>query len=203
MKTVKFELAAVFAFIICVILSAYNLDRECDGIRQNILRLHVIAASDSEEDQKIKLKLRDELLVKGKEIFSQSDSKKEAEYKIKESLSLLQNTADSFLKKEGASHRATVSLEKSWFPTRRYEGYTLPAGYYDALKVVIGKGEGQNWWCVMFPALCLPAAKKDGNIFDGILTEGEQRFITEEKFEIRFWIVEKWQELENNLIYNN
>ncbi len=203
MKTVKFELAAIVAFIICVFLSAYNLDRECDGIRQNILRLHVIAASDTEYDQSVKLQLRDVLLLKGSEFFSESTTKQEAEEKILTSVDALTKEANTYLESIGYPHRATVSLGKSRFPTKQYEGYTLPAGVYDALKVTIGGGEGQNWWCVMFPALCLPAAKKNIDCFDGILTEREKKFITGEKFEIRFWIVEKWQELEESLIYNN
>lgn len=203
MKTVKFELAAIVAFILCIFLSAYNLDRECDGIRQNILRLHIVAASDSEYDQRVKLQLRDILLSKGSELFSESTTKGEAEDKIVAGLELLANEANTYLEGIGYPHRATVTLGKSRFPTKKYEGYTLPAGVYDALKVTVGGGEGQNWWCVMFPALCLPAAKKSSDCFDGILTEGEQKFITEEKFEIRFWLVEKWQELEKYFIYNN
>lgn len=193
MKIRHAELAALFAFIICVLMSTYNLDKNCDGIRENILRLHVIAASDSAEDQRIKLKLRDELLLKGSEIFSESKTKDEAEEKIRTDISILQKEADSFLEKSGYSYTAQVSLEKSWFPTRKYEDFTLPAGYYDALKVVIGKGEGKNWWCVMFPALCLPAAKKDDISFDCILTEKQEEIITDEKYEIRLWLVEKWQ----------
>ena len=79
MKILKIELSALIAFILCIFICAYNLDRECDGIRENVLRLHVIAASDSEYDQAVKLQLRDRLLLKGKEIFSVSKSKKEAE----------------------------------------------------------------------------------------------------------------------------
>ncbi|MBQ7862697.1 MAG: stage II sporulation protein R [Clostridia bacterium] len=197
MKTVKIEIAALIAFILCVFISAYNLDRECDGIRESILRLHVIAASDSDYDQKVKLQLRDRLLLKGSEIFSESKTKQEAEIKLEKGLEILTEEANAYLESISYPYKATVTLGKARFPTRRYEGYTLPAGIYDALKVTVGKGEGQNWWCVMFPALCLPAAKKDIS-FEGILTEKEQKFITEEKFEIRFWLIEKWQEIEKN-----
>lgn len=200
MKFLKFELAALFAFIICVTVSTYNLNRECDSIRSNVLRLHVIAASDSEYDQEIKLQLRDKMLTKGAEIFSESRSKKEAEKKIENGLELLQNEADSFLESINYPHKATVSLRKSYFPTRKYESLTLPAGYYDALKVTVGSGEGQNWWCVMFPALCLPAAEKAD--LDGILTKKQQKIVSDEKYEVRLWLVEKWQELENFFIYN-
>ena len=203
MKFVKIELAALIAFIICVTVSTYKLDSECEGIRENILRLHVIAASDSDADQKIKLQLRDELLVKGKEIFSESATKAEAEEKLSDGISLIQKEANDFLRKEGYPHKASVSLEKSYFPTRHYESFTLPAGFYDALKVTIGSGEGQNWWCVMFPALCLPAAEKGKADFDGILTGKQQQIITEDKYEVRLWLVEKWQEMKDYFIYNN
>lgn len=202
MKILKIELAAIISFIICITLSTYKLDSECDGIRENVLRLHVIAASDSSYDQQIKLELRDSLLLKGKEIFSGSKTKKEAEEKISDGISLMQKEADRFLQIKGYPHKATVSLGKSFFPTRVYDSFMLPAGYYDALKVTIGSGEGQNWWCVMFPALCLPAAEKKADDFDGILTEKQQEIITEEKYEIRLWLVEKWQELENFFVYN-
>lgn len=203
MKFIKIELAALVAFIICVALSTYNLDKDCEGIRHGILRLHVVAASDTNEDQQIKLELRDELLLKGKEIFSGSETKNEAEKKLEDGLALIQKEADSFLKNKDYPHKAKVSLEKSWFPTRKYESFTLPAGYYDALKVVIGEGKGKNWWCVMFPALCLPAAEKNDVDFDGILTKKQQEIISDEKYEVRLWLVEKWQEISSKFIYNN
>lgn len=201
MKLFKIELAALFAFIICIFLSTYNLDRSCDGIREGVLRLHVVAASDSQEDQQIKLELRDELLKKGAEIFSGSSTKKDAEIKISSSIKLLEETAKAFLQSKAYPDDVSVSLCKSFFPTRRYEGFTLPAGNYDALKVVVGNGEGKNWWCIMFPALCLPAAERNETAFDGILTENQQDIITDEKYEVRLWLVEKWQEIKN--IYNN
>lgn len=203
MKFLKIEIATLFAFIICIALSTYNLDQNCSEIRKNVLRLHVIAASDTLRDQQVKLQLRDELLKKGSEVFSGSKSKTEAQAKIISSLPQLQQAANSFLKNNGYPFTATVSLEKSWFPTKKYDTFTLPAGYYDALKVIIGKGEGQNWWCVMFPALCLPAAKEGKNDFYGILTEKQQQIITDEKYEVRLWLLEKWQNLSKNFIYNN
>lgn len=201
MKLLKIELAALCAFIICIFLSTYNLDRSCDGIRDGILRLHVVAASDSQEDQQIKLELRDELLKKGAEIFSKSTTKQDAESKITSSINVLEETAKSFLQSKDYPDEVTVNLTKSFFPTRKYDCFTLPAGNYDALKVVIGNGEGKNWWCIMFPALCLPAAEGNETAFDGILTENQQNIITDEKYEVRLWLVEKWQEIKN--IYNN
>lgn len=195
MKLLKIECAALAAFIICIFVSTYNLDRSCEDIRNNILRLHIIAASDEKEDQKIKLALRDELLKRGKEIFSDSRTKKEAEEKIRRELSDIEKAACDFLEKEGCNYTATVKLGKCFFPTRSYEGFTLPAGFYDAVRVVIGEGRGKNWWCVMFPALCLPAAEGKEASFDGILTEESKRIISENRYELRLWFVEKWQEI--------
>ena len=197
MKLLKIELAALFAFIICIFLSTYNLDKSCEGIREGVLRLHVIAASDSKEDQQIKLELRDEILKKGAAVFSQSDTKEEAEEKISASITELENEAKSFLQSKSYPEEVSVSLDKSFFPTRKYNNFTLPAGTYDALKIVIGKGEGKNWWCIMFPALCLPAAEGKEAGFDGILTEDQLNIITKEKYEVRLWLVEKWQEIKN------
>lgn len=203
MKFLKIELAALFALIICVFISTYSLDKECEGIRSDVLRLHVIAASDSREDQEIKLQLRDRLLSRGSEIFSGSKTKAQAEEKIRKGIPLLEKEAASFLKERGYNMNISISLAKSYFPTRKYEGFTLPAGYYDALRVVIGEGEGKNWWCIMFPALCLPAAKGKGADLDAVFTDREKTLITEEKYEVRLWLVEKWQELNNYFISNN
>lgn len=203
MKILKIEAAALCAFIICLFVSTYNLDKSCDGIREGILRLHVIAASDSVKDQQIKLLLRDEILLKGKDIFSESKTKADAEEKIKRHLAEIRKDAESFLKKIGYPYRIKISLEKSFFPTRKYESFTLPAGFYDALKIVIGKGEGQNWWCVMFPALCLPAAESADKTLDAILSEQQKEIISSEKYEIRLWFVEKWQKIRSSIMYNN
>lgn len=203
MKILKIECAAFFAFIICITVSTYNLNRSCDGIRQGVLRLHVIAASDSDYDQQIKLMLRDEMLKKGKEIFSGSETKKQAEEKINNGISVLQKTAESFLKSKNYPYDVSVGIENCYFPTRKYDSFVLPAGYYDALRVVIGEGKGQNWWCVMFPALCLPAAKDCKNDFDGILTSEQISIISEEKYEIRLWLVEKWQEIRRKIVSEN
>lgn len=203
MKLLKFEAAAVSAFIICLVFSCYKLDCECDKIRDGFLRLHVIAASDSEYDQKIKLELRDELLSQGGELFEESKTKKEAEEKIRKGLDELEEKANTFLKSCNYPYKASLSLEKSYFPTREYETFTLPAGRYNALKVTIGEGKGQNWWCVMFPALCLPAAEKNTDVLEEILTDRQQKIISGEKYEIRLWLVEKWQEVSDKFFYNN
>ncbi|MGN0448552.1 MAG: stage II sporulation protein R [Acutalibacteraceae bacterium] len=197
MKYAKVHLAFIMAFFICILLSTVSLDKKSENIRQEVLRLHVIAASDSEQDQKLKLQLRDELLIKGKEAFADSKNKQQAEEKIKKALPYLKQTAQSFVNEKGYDYKVDVRLEKSFFPTKSYGGFTLPAGNYNALRVIIDKGEGQNWWCVMFPPLCLPAAEKDSVKLSDVLTDGEMEIVTDRKYEVRLWLVEKWQELIN------
>lgn len=197
MKYAKVHLAFIIAFFICILLSTVSLDKKSENIRQEVLRLHVIAASDSEQDQKLKLQLRDELLIKGKEAFEDSKNKQQAEEKIKKALPYLKQTAQSFVNEKGYDYKVDVRLEKSFFPTKSYGSFTLPAGNYNALRVIIDKGEGQNWWCVMFPPLCLPAAEKDSVKLSDVLTDGEMEIVTDRKYEVRLWLVEKWQELIN------
>ena len=197
MKHAKVYLAFTMAFFICILLSTVSLDKKSENIRQEVLRLHVIAASDSEQDQKLKLQLRDELLIKGKEAFEDSKNKQQAEEKIKKALPYLKQTAQSFVNEKGYDYKVDVRLEKSFFPTKSYGSFTLPAGNYNALRVIIDKGEGQNWWCVMFPPLCLPAAEKDSVRLSDVLTDGEMEIVTDRKYEVRLWLVEKWQELIN------
>ena len=199
MKFVKIELAALIAFIICITLSTYKLDSECDGIRQNVLRLHVIAASDSSYDQQIKLELRDCLLKKGREIFAISKTKKAAEAKISNGLSLIQREADRFLESKSYPYKATVSLGKSFFPTRAYDSFTLPAGTYDALKVTIGNGEGKNWWCVMFPSMCIPAAEKEHKLTEAVNKNSAEIAENAPRYEMRFKIIEWYEAVKNNL----
>ncbi len=201
MKTKLFEISALFAFFICILLSTVSLDNKSENIRRNVLRLHVIASSDSEDDQRLKIAVRDEILKEGTKFFSQSESKNQAQEKISAALPCLRRTAESFIRARGYDYEVSVRLENCFFPTRTYENYTLPAGNYDAVRVIIGEGKGKNWWCVMFPQLCLPAATGNNTQLEDVLSENEMQIITKEKYELRLWLVEKWQQLK--LIYKN
>ncbi|MBQ8503321.1 MAG: stage II sporulation protein R [Clostridia bacterium] len=199
MKTKIFELSVFISLFLCII-GCVSFENNCDDIRHNLLRLHVIASGDTKEEQELKLKVRDAILEKGADVFSQNDTLKTAESKIKDNINLLKETAESTIRENGYTYSATVELTKSYFPTRQYENITLPAGYYNAVKVIIGEGEGQNWWCVMFPPMCLPAASGNEKELKDVLNEKEMDIVTGgSKYEVRFWIVEKWQELKARL----
>lgn len=201
MKLKAIEISALIALIFTVV-SALSFENDCDGIREKVLRLHVIAASDSVSDQNMKYAVRDELLRDGESIFRGSETLFQAEKKIEASLDLLRRSAESTLQRLGCDYPVSVVLGRTYFPTRQYESITLPAGYYNAVKVIIGEGRGKNWWCVMFPPMCLPAAVKDSPDLCDLLTEEEEEIVTGgKKYEIKFWFVEKYYELKEKFIH--
>ena len=196
MKLKHFEIICFLSLFICIIVSVLNFDSQCEDIRQNILRLHVIANSDSTKDQNLKYTVRDELLKSGSFTVQNSKTKQQATKSISDNLEFLRQKAQQKVYEQGFGYDVTVEVAKSYFPTRQYEDITLPAGYYDAVKVIIGEGKGQNWWCVMFPCLCLPAATKDSVKPEDILDEEQLQIIKDKnRYEVRFWLLEKYYEV--------
>lgn len=189
---------ACFAALVLAVLTGSSLssfENDCQNIREEVLRLHVVANSDSKEDQELKLAVRDAILKKSEELFLKTNNLSEAEKAVNENLFLILQTAEETVKREGFDYSVCASVGKSRFPTKTYSNITLPAGEYDALKVVIGEGKGKNWWCVMFPPLCLSAAEGEKQLSD-VLSQGEVELVeSRPKYEIRFWIIEKFQEL--------
>ncbi len=143
--------------------SFQNFSSECEEITENVLRLHIPANSDSEADQKIKLELRDFILEEYGEKLSGCGDLNDAENTLKAMLPEIETSCQSFLERKGVSYCASAELTTMYFTTREYENITLPAGNYDALRITLGSGEGHNWWCVIFPPLCLPAAEENAD----------------------------------------
>lgn len=171
--------------------------RECDEIRKSVFRLHIIANSDSESDQSLKLTVRDAILGITDEIFGGAKSESEASAAARKCLPLLEKTARDTLAANGCDMPVSVTVGDAWFSTREYDGFTLPAGEYEALRVVIGEGKGKNWWCVMFPAVCVPAAT--GKIEDALDGDGAEIVTEPEKYRFAFFIVELWEKLTESL----
>ena len=195
MKIRIFEASAFIALFICII-SCIAFEKDCEDIRSNVLRLHVIADSNSSEAQSVKLKVRDAILEESGELFEGNTSLDGAEIRLSENLDTMKAVAERTLRENGYTYSAEVEITECYFPTRHYGDITLPAGYYNALRVVLGEGEGENWWCVMFPPMCLPAASKDEAKLSDVLDEKSLDIVSDSgKYEVRFWIVEKWYEL--------
>ncbi len=188
----RLELSMLLALIFTLLLSFASFEGECSEIRQSVLRMHVLANSDSEEDQQLKLKVRDRLLAESEQLFRNAHTKEEAETAAIKKIPYLEAAARDEIQKQGFDYDVKVEIGKAWFDTRHYGEITLPAGSYEAVNVYIGRGEGKNWWCVMFPQLCLPAA--EGDELEMVLTE-EQSNITQGDYEIKFYLVELFQKL--------
>lgn len=138
-----------------VLLTGYALTAEQRALADKLVRLHVVANSDSETDQTVKLQVRDAVLEETRRILADGEDPIPL---LRAGLADIERTANDALVKAGSGDRAAVSLESELFPTREYETFSLPAGRYTALRVTIGEGRGRNWWCVVYPALCLSAS---------------------------------------------
>lgn len=129
-------------------------DTYVDGFKDEIIRFHIKANSDREEDQALKLRIRDEILKETKTRFGNSKSLDETRHIVENNLDDIKNIAEKVIEREGKDFPVEVSLGIKNFPTRKYGNIIFPAGEYETLEVTIGEGKGKNWWCVMFPPLC-------------------------------------------------
>lgn len=198
-KTIlKIEASILASIIICCVFNITAFSGQCDSIRNKMLRMHVIANSDTLEDQQLKLKVRDAVLSAGKEIFDGSITSQEAITKITPYIDKLETVALEVIKNNGFNYDVKITVAEEYFKTRVYENnITLPAGYYTAIKVVIGDGAGQNWWCVMFPPMCLPTATEECTISDYLTTEETDLVTNSDKYKFKFKIIELFEEIFN------
>jgi len=137
------------------------MEREQQRLADEVLRLHVVAASDDKRDQDAKLKVRDALLDQTSILLSDVNNAEEAKLVLSGKLDLLDKVAEQTLRAYGMDSDVSVSLKRELFGTRKYGGFSLPGGYYDALRIVIGPGEGKNWWCVVYPQICTAASMEE------------------------------------------
>lgn len=185
--TVVFLSVGVLAFTVFGMFRTFSAN--CADVYDKVLRLHIPANSDSDEDQTIKLKLRDHLLEEYGSRLSGSGDLEEAAAQAKELLPEIERTANTFLSENGFTYGAKAELTDMWFTTREYDRLVLPAGNYRALRVTLGSGEGHNWWCVIFPQLCLPAVSEapEDNAEDILETFGKPQKVTV-KFALYEWL---------------
>lgn len=191
----KNKISVTVGIVVAILFSICSFAKTSEEIRSDVLRLHVIANSDTSVDQNLKLRLRDYILQEGKDIFNGSVNVENAVEKIEPVLPELEKSAKAFVNQAGFDYDVKISLSNEYFTTRTYETVTLPAGKYLALRVVIGSGEGHNWWCVMFPPMCVPAADKKDEI-ENVFSEKEIKLVeSKPKYEPRFKVVEIYEQL--------
>ncbi len=158
-KLKTWELALMCGVLIAVVAGSW-LSQEQQELAGSVIRFHVIANSNSEADQALKLAVRDRVLAQAEEIYPENATLEEAQAALEGHLNVLAAAGREVVEEQGYDYPVTAALEDCWFPTKEYEGFALPAGTYTALRVTIGEGKGQNWWCVAFPPLCLGAASE-------------------------------------------
>ena len=191
------ELAFLLALAVTLLWGAWSLHRQ-DDLQEKMIRLHVIANSDSDADQTLKLCVRDAVLCRAEEILRQSADMTEARARLRDSLPDIGDAAAQELAAQGSGYAVSVSLEDTEFPRKTYDGFALPAGEYLALRVVIGAGEGRNWWCVVYPPLCTAAAcELEGVALEGGMTADDLSLMTGENagYVLRFRSLELWERL--------
>lgn len=200
MKLKIWEMSLIFALIITVLWGAVLHD-DSAALSDKLIRLHIVANSDSEEDQALKLMVRDRITKLVYPILESAENKDEAEYLVEKELGSICRTAENEISARGFDYRVSAGLTKEQFPTRRYETFSLPAGTYTSLRVVIGDGEGHNWWCVIFPPVCTAAAVEPGTRETMDLTDGEIGLITEDGagYTVKFKAIELLESLKNRL----
>lgn len=190
----KILLSICFGLICAITLSMSHFSAACDDLRQNVLRLHIIANSDSTSDQELKLKIRDEILAKTNGLFLDSQSLDGAEKIVSENLNAFEEIANKVIKENGFNYKATVSIGYSDFDTRYYKDFTLPAGSYKSLIITLGEGKGKNWWCVVYPTVCIPSAVK-GKLTDTTKQESARIAKSQKQYVMRFKLVEIYEKI--------
>lgn len=187
------KIRKIATICICIAVTVWfaMLMADRHTLSNEIIRLHVVGASDSEEDQQVKLQVRDAVLSVLE--TQQVENVQQAKASLENLFPQLEQAANGALQDAGMLCQATVTLAKEAFPAREYETFSLPAGVYESLRVTIGEGEGKNWWCVVFPSLCLPATSAEfedtsvGAGFSDTLTDTLQQ---EQGYELRFFFLD-------------
>ena len=195
MKFKKWEIALIIAFVISVfgIGNIAGIAAEQRELSAKLIRLHVIANSDSDEDQALKYKVRDAVTGQVEKMLRNSENREEAEETLRENLQLISDISEDTIRSEGYDYTVSVTLGTEEYPTREYETFSLPAGEYESLKITIGEGGGKNWWCVVFPPVCYSAATEEeltemdfsGDEIELITGDGEEQVF---KFKVLEWI---------------
>ena len=195
---IKWTAFFALALVLC---QGIGLLRDRQTLDRGLVRLHVVGASNSDEDQGIKLRVRDAVLAQVSRLGTPENAQ-EALALLKANLSSLEQAANETLNALGSSDTASVTLCREVFPVREYDSFTLPSGVYESLRVRIGEAAGRNWWCVVFPTLCFRATAEEldavaaGAGFSQSLTGA---ITGQEEYEIRFFLLDALGQLENIL----
>ncbi len=189
----------IFALLVALVFTVTLIfDRQ--KLRSELVRLHVVAASDATEDQSIKLSVRDAVLESLNEALQNVTSVEQAKLYIQCHLPQIEALANQTLQQLGVDDRAVVSFMQEEFPTRVYDTFSLPSGIYESLRITIGEGQGKNWWCVVFPRMCVPATA--AGVTDTAAAAGFSNQLTntvtgKQGYQVRFYFLDVLGKIEN------
>ncbi len=191
MKKYVLEISLALGLCVSLITGALALETQRD-ISCKLIRLHIIANSDSRDDQTLKLAVRDEVLKKVGKLTENCKSTEDAEKVVYENLDILQECADEVIAENGFEYHSQAEISDVYFPAKVYNGFSLPAGKYRALRIHLGEGLGKNWWCVLFPPVCVSAAEAETEFSKNGFTEDELSFVTSDapQYKFKFKILE-------------
>ena len=185
MKKYILEISLALGLCASLITGALALEEQRD-ISCKLIRLHIIANSDSHEDQALKLAVRDEVLKKVEKLTESFKNTEEAEKIVSENLDILKGCADEVIAGNGFEYFSRAEVSDVYFPTKVYDGFSLPAGKYRALRIHLGEGRGKNWWCVLFPPVCVSAAEAETEFSKNGFTEDELSLVTRDEPQYKF-----------------
>lgn len=189
----KYISMLMLSLLIAGMAAALPFFDACEDLTEDVLRVHILANSDSAADQSLKLAVRDRVIEECSAYYDGCSGKAEAMDITRSHLSEIEAIAADEIGSRGFSYPVRAEVEEVYFNTRYYDDFTMPAGTYDALRLIIGSGGGTNWWCVMYPSLCVGAAV-DSSMREQ-LDDGEYRVVTSDRFDVRFKIVEYFEDI--------
>jgi len=195
------EISLMAGLLIALLWGMWSLHAQ-RALADRVVRLHILANSDSEADQALKLKVRDAILSRAEKILKGSDDREAAERALRAELPALEAIAAEEIWAEGYDYPVRAELTETEFPTREYDNFTLPAGKYLAVRIVIGDGAGHNWWCVVFPPLCAETtANFSQTAMAAGLSESDVKLVTEENggYVLKFKSIELWEKVRQML----
>lgn len=194
--SVKIFTALAIGLLLTILISPFSaFAKECNQIRHEVLRLHILPHSNSQRDQQVKLAVRDCLLKLDKTLFSGAKNQQEAKEIAEENIEYIHSVVLDELARQGCGYTAKVEVCNMFFNTREYDTFTMPAGRYDAVRITLGEGAGYNWWCVLYPAMCIPVAMENQEAEDVFSNQQIELLEGKNQYEIRFASVELWEKV--------
>ena len=183
----KNAILPTICLLLCTLCIIFMPTEAEAAIYEDTVRLHILAPSDSAEDQALKIKIRDMILEKYGSAIENATSSDTAREELLRVVPDMTNDCKTLILDTGLDYNVEITVSEEWFNTREYKDFTLPAGFYSSLKIVLGEGEGQNWWCVMYPPLCLDAALSE-EVYN--YSEEEYKLITSDGYMVKFKLLE-------------